>query len=48
MRTILICFHIAREWISNMTVSKPVQWGGIVVPAAIFIHTITLGFRLKV
>jgi hypothetical protein len=43
MRTILIGFYIACEWIANVTVSKPVQWDGTVVPAAIFIHTIILG-----
>ena len=41
MRTILIGIYIACELIANVTASKPVQLGGIVVPAAIFIYTIT-------
>jgi uncharacterized integral membrane protein (TIGR00697 family) len=41
MRTILIGFYIACELIGNVTASKPVQLGGIVVPAAIFIYTLT-------
>jgi len=41
MRTILIGLYIACELIANVTASKPVQLGGIVVPAAIFIYTIT-------
>lgn len=41
MRTILIGLYIACELIANVTASKPVQLGGIVVPAAIFIYTFT-------
>jgi uncharacterized integral membrane protein (TIGR00697 family) len=41
METILIGLYIACELIANVTASKPVQLGGIVVPAAIFIYTIT-------
>jgi uncharacterized integral membrane protein (TIGR00697 family) len=41
METILIGLYIACELIANVTASKPVQLGGIVVPAAIFIYTLT-------
>ncbi len=41
MNTILIGLYIACELIANVTASKPVQVGGIVVPAAIFIYTLT-------
>jgi len=41
MTTILIGLYIACELIANVTASKPVQLGGIVVPAAIFIYTLT-------
>lgn len=41
MATILIGLYIACELIANVTASKPVQLGGIVVPAAIFIYTLT-------
>ena len=41
MRTILIGLYIACELIANVTASKPVQLGGIVVPAAIFIYALT-------
>jgi uncharacterized integral membrane protein (TIGR00697 family) len=41
MGTILIGLYIACELIANVTASKPVQLGGIVVPAAIFIYTFT-------
>ncbi|MFB3885206.1 MAG: queuosine precursor transporter [Thermodesulfobacteriota bacterium] len=41
MRTILIGLYVACELIANVTASKPVQLGGIVVPAAIFIYTLT-------
>lgn len=41
MRTILIGLYIACELIANVTASKPVQLGGLVVPAAIFIYTLT-------
>lgn len=33
--------YVACELIANVTVSKPVQLGGIIVPAAIFISTLT-------
>jgi uncharacterized integral membrane protein (TIGR00697 family) len=41
MRIILIGLYIACELIANVTASKPVQVGGMVVPAAIFIYTLT-------
>lgn len=41
MRTILIGLYITCELIANVTASKPVQLGGIVVPAAIFIYALT-------
>jgi len=41
MRIILIGLYIACELIANVTASKPVQLGGMVVPAAIFIYTLT-------
>jgi uncharacterized integral membrane protein (TIGR00697 family) len=41
METILIGIYIACELIANVTASKPVQLGGMVVPAAIFIYTLT-------
>jgi hypothetical protein len=41
MDTILIGLYIACELIANVTASKPVQIGSIVVPAAIFIYTLT-------
>src|SRR4030067_3288543 len=41
MRIILLGLYIACELIANVTASKPIQLGGIVVPAAIFIYTLT-------
>jgi hypothetical protein len=41
VRTILIGLYIACELIANVTACKPVELGGIVVPAAIFIYTLT-------
>jgi uncharacterized integral membrane protein (TIGR00697 family) len=41
MRIILIGLYIACELIANVTASKPVQLGGIIVPAAIFIYALT-------
>ena len=41
MTTVLIGLYIACELIANVTASKPIQLGGIVVPAAIFIYTLT-------
>jgi queuosine precursor transporter len=41
MAVILIGLYIACELIANVTASKPVQIGGIIVPAAIFIYTLT-------
>jgi len=41
MATILIGFYVACELIANVTASKPVEIGGIIVPAAIFIYTLT-------
>lgn len=41
MNTILIGLYITCEIVANVTASKPVQIGGIIVPAAIFIYTLT-------
>jgi hypothetical protein len=41
MGTILIGLYIACELVANVTASKPVQLGPLVVPAAIFIYTFT-------
>ena len=41
MRIVLVGLYIACELIANVTASKPVQLGGMVVPAAIFIYTLT-------
>jgi len=41
MGTLLVGLYIACELIANVTASKPVQMGGIIVPAAIFIYTLT-------
>jgi len=41
MNTILIGLYIACELIANVTASKPVLIGSLVVPAAIFIYTLT-------
>jgi uncharacterized integral membrane protein (TIGR00697 family) len=41
MNIILIGLYIACVLIANVTASKPVQIGGLVVPAAIFIFTLT-------
>ncbi|OGP74187.1 MAG: hypothetical protein A2V86_13720 [Deltaproteobacteria bacterium RBG_16_49_23] len=41
MDTILIGLYVACELIANVTAAKPVQIGGIVVPAAIFIYALT-------
>jgi len=41
MDMILIGLYIACELIANVTASKPVQIGGLVVPAAIFIYALT-------
>ncbi len=41
MGTILIGLYIACELIANVTASKPIQLGGFVVPAAIFIYALT-------
>src|SRR3990172_2126513 len=41
MRIILLGLYIACELIANVTASKPVQLGGIVVPEVIFIYTLT-------
>jgi queuosine precursor transporter len=41
MGTLLVGLYIACELIANITASKPIQMGGIVVPAAIFIYTLT-------
>ena len=41
MTTLLIGLYVACELISNVTASKPVALGGIVVPAAVFLYTLT-------
>lgn len=41
MPVVLVGLYIACELIANVTASKPVQIGGLVVPAAIFIYTLT-------
>jgi hypothetical protein len=41
MDTILIGLYIACELTANVTAAKPVQLGGLVVPAAIFIYALT-------
>jgi len=41
VRIVLIGLYIACELIANVTASKPIQLGWIVVPAAIFIYTLT-------
>jgi len=41
MAVILTGLYIACELIANVTASKPVQLGGVIVPAAIFIYALT-------
>lgn len=41
MTTLLIGLYVACEIISNITAGKPVAIGGIVVPAAVFLYTLT-------
>ena len=41
MVTLLIGLYVACELIANITASKPVVVGGIVVPAAVFLYTLT-------
>ncbi|MCX8117954.1 MAG: queuosine precursor transporter [Desulfobacterota bacterium] len=41
MPILLIGLYIACELVANVTASKPIQIGGLVVPAAIFIYTLT-------
>jgi uncharacterized integral membrane protein (TIGR00697 family) len=41
MTTLLIGLYVACELIANVTASKPVVVGGIVVPAAVFLYTFT-------
>jgi len=41
MTTLLIGLYVACELIANVTASKPVLIGGIVVPAAVFLYTLT-------
>lgn len=41
MMTLLIGLYVACELISNVTAGKPVAIGGIVVPAAVFLYTLT-------
>ncbi len=41
MTTLLIGLYVACELISNVTASKPVAIAGVVVPAAVFLYTLT-------
>ncbi len=41
MTTLLIGLYVACELIANVTAGKPVALGGIVVPAAVFLYTLT-------
>jgi len=41
MTTLVISLYIACNIIANVTASKPVMVGGILVPAAVFIYTLT-------
>ncbi len=41
MTTLLIGLYVACELIANVTAGKPVAIGGIVVPAAVFLYTLT-------
>lgn len=41
MTTLLIGLYVACEIIANVTAGKPVAIGGIVVPAAVFLYTLT-------
>lgn len=41
MTTLLIGLYVACELIANVTASKPVMVGGIVVPAAVFLYAFT-------
>jgi uncharacterized integral membrane protein (TIGR00697 family) len=41
MTTLLIGLYVACELIANVTAGKPVALGSIVVPAAVFIYTLT-------
>lgn len=38
---LIIAIYVACELVANITASKPVALGGIVVPAAVFIYTLT-------
>ena len=41
MTTVLVGLYVACELIANVTAGKPVAVGGIVVPAAVFLYTLT-------
>jgi uncharacterized integral membrane protein (TIGR00697 family) len=41
MTTLLIGLYVACELIANITASKPVAVGGVVVPAAVFLYALT-------
>jgi hypothetical protein len=41
MTTLLIGLYVACELIANVTAGKPVVIGGIIVPAAVFLYTLT-------
>jgi uncharacterized integral membrane protein (TIGR00697 family) len=41
MTTLLIGLYVACELIANITAGKPVAVGGVVVPAAVFLYTLT-------
>ncbi len=41
MTTFLVGLYVACELIANVTAGKPVALGGLVVPAAVFLYTLT-------
>ncbi len=41
MTTLLVGLYVACELIANVTAGKPVALGGLVVPAAVFLYTLT-------
>ena len=41
MSTLLIGLYVACDLIANVTAGKPIALGGIVVPAAVFLYTVT-------
>ena len=41
MGLVLVSLYVACEIIANVTAGKPVQFGGVIVPSAVFIYTLT-------